>query len=399
MGRTISLIDPPAKEVRWALLAKGFRPFFLGAGLFAALYMPVWAWMFTADLGQGYMPKVAWHAHEMLHGFAIAVIAGFLLTAVSNWTKLNTAEGGALGALVALWLLGRGAMLSSLWVGEGAYWAVALMDLAFVPGLVLAISLPIFKSKNTRNYGFPVMLTVLWVSNLLTHLGALKVIPDLGMTPIYVTLNMVLVIIILVTGRIVPLFTRNKLDDNSIRSNPKVDKSAIVLAVVFAVASAFGFEAAWAVAGLLSLTLLIRSWHWGGWRSRKDPLLWILHMGNTWLILGFGLIALSGFGLVAGSVATHALTTGVVGVLCLGMMSRVARGHTGRGLETDRLTDLSFWLMGAAVLVRVLGPVISGSLYVSSIIVSSILWSLAFLLFLKQHTKILVSPRADGRPG
>lgn len=398
--KSISLIDPPAAEVPFALLGKGFRPFFLGAALFAVLYMPLWAWVYLKGGATGPFGPIVWHAHEMLHGFTVAVIAGFLLTAVSNWTRESTAEGWLLLGVFSVWLAGRIGILLCGFLPEAFYPIVSAIDLAFLPIFAGTIARPIFKTKNKRNYGFPIILMVMWVSNLLMHLDVYGITIGMGMKSLYLALHMILVIVILITGRIVPLFTRNALDDMSIQSNPKVDKLCVGLAVLFAAISISGIQVLvpW-VALALALALVVRSWKWGSLKTLKVPLLWILHFGNLWLILGFTLLAMSSWGVLAPSVAIHGLTTGVLGILCLGMMARVTRGHTGRDLTTDKLTTLAFVLMVGAVLTRVGGPIVGGSAVMTSIVVSAGLWSAAFLLYLTQHAHMLLTPRPDGRPG
>ncbi|MFZ5479565.1 MAG: NnrS family protein, partial [Myxococcota bacterium] len=321
------------------LLAKGFRPFFLLAAVFGAAIVPLWllalaGWFIPA----GPLVGVHWHAHEMIHGFTVAVLAGFLLTAVGNWTGRETATGKRLGGLALGWLAGRVALL----VVPG--WAATVVDLAFLPALAAVIAGPIWRAKNYRNAAFPVLLLVLWAANLAAHLDAHGVLPGAAATANRAAVHVVVVIILVVTGRIVPMFTRNATGAAEIRSLPALDRVAIgatgALAVAQLVPGAGVVEAA--LAGVAAVAVAGRAWGWGARHTLRDPLLWVLHAGHGWVAVGLALHALAARDLVPRALALHALTAGSIGMLTLGMMARVALGHTGRPIRARPVMGVAF---------------------------------------------------------
>lgn len=387
-----------------ALLQKGFRPFFLGAAAFAALALPLWLLVFsglsTSAGGAVFPVPMYWHAHEMIYGFALAVIAGFLLTAAGNWTGRETLVGAPLGALVALWATGRLMLLapvtSELWRS-----AAILVDLAFAPLLALAVGRPIVAAKSRRNFGFLAMLLGFSVGNLLMHLGALGLVPsglDLGSKlGVYLTL----LAIVVVSGRVVPMFTRNATKDERIRSLPTLERASIIAVLLVIAADLAPVPATVrALVALLAGTLvLLRARHWGFRVSFQQPLLWILHVGHAWIPAG---LLLKGMSLLGASWAgwwLHALTVGGIGMLTLGMMVRVTLGHTGRMLAAPKSAVLAFIALSAAAPLRVAGPVLFPAAYLPTLVVVGTLWSLAFIAFLVACAPMLLRPRVDGRPG
>lgn len=368
------------------LLAKGFRPFFLLAAAFAALVVPIWV---LALLGWtrvgGHLDPVTWHAHEMIFGFAGAVIAGFLLTAVGNWTQRETATGRSLAALAALWIAGRLAMATGAGLPS---WLVAGTDLAFLPGVALAIGRPIVLAKNRRNYIVLAMLLVMAAANAFVHAGA-------GRRSLLVGVDVVTFFMVIITGRVVPMFTRNATKSDSIRSHPKLDVAAIVAVIAVTIADASAAPTMTVVACAIAAALVAaRAVHWGARLSLRDPLLWILHVGHAWIPVGLGLRAAS-----AASPGLHAVTAGAIGALTLGMMARVALGHTGRALAAPRGIATAFALVTLAAAVRVFVPLVAPGLYLRALEVTALFWALAFALYVTKYAAILWSPRVDGKPG
>ncbi len=377
--------------------ALGFRPFFLGAGVVAAVWVPLWLLIFggsvAVPVGSG---GTLWHAHEMIFGFTIAVIAGFLLTAVRNWTGRPVPTGAGLVALALTWLAGRivmlfGAALPPL--------LVAVVDLAFLPVLAGALAVPLLKAGNKRNYALVVLLSVMFVANLVFHFGG-------GYDPAYRALNatilLVLAIIHIVGGRIVPNFTQNALRHLTVTRSRAADWSSfLALAALIPLEAATGNSPATAVVALLAGVLnLWRMWGWGSLDTRKSPILWILHLGYLWLPLGLVVKGLAGFvPAVTPSIATHMLTVGAIGTLILGMMTRVSLGHTGRPLVVRPIVTAAYIMLILAVLARTVLPVVATSLYWPGLIASAVLWSGSFLVFLGVYAPILTAPRPDGKPG
>lgn len=390
--------DPVAGTRPFA--AKGFRPFFLLAGGFAALILPIWLLTLAGVLGPGrYLDAITWHAHEMVFGFTIAVIAGFLLTAVGNWTGRETLVGTPLLAASALWLAGRLAMAAGGWLPRGA---PALIDLAFAPVLVVAIARPLFATKNRRNFVMVAVLLALWVGNLVVHLEALGLVHGWARRALITSIDVVVLLVVVISGRVVPMFTKNTTGLASVRGRPALDKVAIaaMLATVLLDATTTEPKLAGAAAGLTALAIVVRAWTWGTRSTARFPLLWILHAGNAWLAIGLGLRAVAAFtSAVPAVLATHALTVGAIGAFTLGMMARVGLGHTGRPLAVSPAVTGAFVLVTLAAAVRVGGPLLDVSWYRATVYAAGILWTLAFAIFVAVYTPVLTSPRPDGKPG
>jgi uncharacterized protein involved in response to NO len=391
----------PALRPRWALSANGFRPFFLLAALFACAIVPLWMLVVAGILPPSvYLDAASWHAHEMVVGYTIAVIAGFSLTAVGNWTQRETLIGVPLLALSTLWLLGRVAMISAGALPRGM---PAVVDLAFLPALAAVLARPLVGARNRRNYVMLAVLGALFAANLVVHLSAL------GVTAIgsprracLVAIDVVLILILIVTGRVVPMFTRNATGVASIRSSPRLDALAIAGMAVLTVLDAL-IPDTWgvaAVAGAAGVLALARTVHWGTRHSLHHPLLWILHAGYLWVPLGLLLRALTGFDAnVSGVLATHALTIGAIGSLTLGMMARVALGHTGRVLIASKPMAWGFGAMTAAAFVRAILPLFAPRWYFAELVAGAGLWTVAFVLYLVEYVPVLSVARMDGKAG
>jgi uncharacterized protein involved in response to NO len=385
----------------WPFAAKGFRPFFLLSALFAILILPLWLLALDGRLYAGtYLDPVYWHAHEMIFGFAVAVIAGFLLTAVGNWTKRETAVGLPLLALAALWVAGR-VVLTSPPMLPG--WLIALVDLAFLPALMIAIARPLIATRNTRNLVMLGILAALFVANLVVHLDVLGVLPGWRRRGCVLGIEVVVLVILVMAGRTFPMFTRNATGVASIASSPWLDRLAIgamaALILLDLVLPDHAVTAGWAAgAGVITLA---RTWRWGARHAARTPLLWILHVGYLWIPIGFVLRALARFtSVVPPQLGMHALTVGAIGSLTLGMMARVALGHTGRLLVASRLIVAAFALITLAAMVRVFGPLVVGMTgYRPTLFLAGSLWTAAFLLFLLTYVPILIAPRIDHKPG
>ena len=378
-----------------AVLALGFRPFFLLAGGFAVLFLPLWLAVLSGDWTlHGDLKGPAWHAHEMLFGFAGAVIAGFLLTAVRNWTGKPTTSGWPLAALGGLWLLAR---LLNLWGGALPLTLVVLVDAAFLPAIGVVIALPILRTANWRNIAFPPMLMLLGAVNIMSHLEY-----SLGASAAQIALDVVVVIVILITGRIVPNFTASALGIEVTR-RPTVDKAIFAcMAGVLIFDRVPKAESGRALLSLIAGVLLgVRMIGWGTRQTLRTPLLWVLHLGHAWLALGLVLrgVSILAPDLVPGATATHALTVGCIATLILGMMSRVGLGHTGRTLAVGAPIITAFLLLAAAALVRVLVPMASPALLLGGWVAAGALWTAAFGLFMVVYAPILWAPRPDGRAG
>jgi len=334
---------------------------------------------------------VLWHSHEMVFGFAIAIIAGFLLTAVANWTGGAPARQIHLAGLFALWLAGRVAM--NLDIDPKI---AAAIDLLFIPALTVSLMIPLLKSWNKRNFIFMFMLTALFVCNLFTFLLQDR-------TGIYVAIFIILMMVTLIGGRIIPAFTVAALRrtglDKKVTPQPKMDVAALVsLVLIGCSVIAFGVTDI-ITGGLALLSAGIHAWRLRFYHAGNvwhDPLLWSLHLGYIWLVIGLVLLAMAAGGMILLSPALHALTAGVIGTLTLSMMCRVALGHTGRELIAGKGTTIAFVFMQVAVLTRVAGTLLLPDLYLHMIIVSGIFWVAAFALYIFIYAPCLWQARPDG---
>jgi uncharacterized protein involved in response to NO len=382
------------------IAAKGFRPFFLLAAAFAAAIIPLWLLALRGVIHPGgALDPITWHAHEMVFGFAVAVIAGFLLTAVGNWTARETAVGPWLLALAGLWLAGRVALLAGPALPARL---VAAVDLAFLPALAVALGRPIVQTKNHRNLVMIVVLAALWLCNLVIHLDGLGVLPGLRRRGSLVAVDVVVAVILIMAGRIFPMFTRNATRVESIASTPALDVAALLsfAAVIAADAADLAAPALPVVLALAAALAAARTLRWGARHSLPHPLLWILHVGYLWIPLGLALRAASSLtARVPPSAGTHALTAGAIGGLTLGMMARVSLGHTGRPLVAPRAVVAAFYAITAAALLRVFTPIAAPSLYPASLQLAGALWTFAFAAYLVTYAPMHFAPRPDGKAG
>ncbi len=382
------------------LFAAGFRVFFLLCGSYGCALLLIWLAVLA-----GWMPAPAWlmpiwwHAHEMIFGFALAAVAGFLLTSVPAWTSTRPVSGPLLAALAALWVAGRVAMALA---GPLPLWSVALVDLLFIPFVALAIARPILAARNRRNYGFPLVLTGLLTCNVAVHVQATNPTYQGAEAGLRIAVYLVIVLISVVGGRIVPAFTANALrragQAAEVRVRPWIDRLAIGAVVLFALLDglAHGTLPAAVCALLASALLLLRMSGWQTRRTLRDPLVWSLHLGYAWLPLGLLLLGLGQLGIgISRSVGMHALTAGAMGTMVLAVMSRVALGHTGRPLAAPRPIAAAYLLVAGGALLRVAGPALWPAASTPILQVAGVLWSGAFAVFTLVYAPILLSPRVQ----
>ena len=382
-----------------AVLGYGFRPFFLLAGIHAATAIPIWL-MSLQGFGplSAPVPALAWHAHELLFGFIVAAVAGFLLTAVPSWTASRGYAGAPLLGLAFLWIAGRlvTTFPSSLTAGM-----VALIDLAFIPILALTILPALIRSGNRRNFVFIGMLAGLFASNLHFHLAGAAT-----SEPLHLGINIILLMVAIIGGRTLPAFTSSGLKqrgiDISIRRHSWLDIAALAatLAVVIIDVVSSATIVAAVAATVAAALLALRMARWQGHRTLHEPIIWVLHVAYAWLPIGLALKAAWLFGAPIPSASwLHALTAGAFSTMILAVMSRAALGHTGRELVAPGLIVMAYYLVGVAALMRVFGPMLFADAWRFWMMASGSLWSLAFILFVVVYAPILCRPRADGRAG
>jgi uncharacterized protein involved in response to NO len=371
------------------LLTAGFRPFFLAAAAWAMLAMAAWLPMLSGELAlPSSFDPLSWHIHEMLFGFVMAAIGGFLLTAIPNWTGRAPVAGLPLAVLALLWLLGRIVCLSSAYV---AGWLVVVVDLAFPVALEIVAARELIAGGNRRNYPLLAPLPVLAIANLLMHLNS-----PLGWR---LGIAVVIVLISVIGGRIVPAFTRNWLGARGITPLPPsadtVDR--IALGTLHAGMIAWTFLTDWPPIGLLLLLAaalnLVRLARWRGIATLEEPLLSILHLGYLWLVAGVALLGVSLLiAAVPSAAAVHALTVGTMGTMSLAVMTRATLGHTGRVLRADKATLVIYALVSVSALVRMSAAwAADGQMDLYQ--VAALAWVGAFALFLAEYGPMLLAPR------
>ncbi len=389
--------QPGLPRSRLPVLALGFRPFFILASVGAALLILLWIpiWMGRVG-GHHYYGPVGWHGHEMLFGYVPAVIAGFLLTAVRNWTGINTPTGTPLAALALLWLLGR---ILPLLPGTPPL-LVAAVDLAFLPALALMIRPALWQGKQRVNRLFVPILLVMAVANLLVHLGTLGV-TSTGALGTSTMMHLVVLLLVIIGGRVIPFFSRAVLPGYEPRSLPYVEYGGTVTlaAVILAEVAALPPWVTALAAALFALSQLARVLVWHDRRVWSTPILWVLYAGFFWIAVGYALYALAVTGLAPIGAARHAVTVGAIGTVTLGMMARVSLGHTGFPIRPAKVVEISFVVLNLAALARVFGVMLVPERYLFWIHLSGGLWILCFAVFAVAYVPILLRPRADGKPG
>ncbi|RTE65939.1 NnrS family protein [Amphritea opalescens] len=393
-------IQEPNQGQGFALFNLGFRPFFLFAALSSMLFMTYWLML----LGKGqstydyYLLSQIWHGHEMLFGYAAAVITGFLLAAVRNWTSIQTPYGAKLAGLFLLWLAGRVLPIVSELVTPLPAPLIAITDLLFLPLVALTIGIPIIRSGNYRNLVFTIILLALTLANLLVHLQLLGVTQTTLASGLQLALGLIVVIMVVMGGRVIPFFTERALAFEAKRYT-WLEPLIIPLAAAWLLADLFQLTLITSLfAALNALIHVIRLSGWFKLRMIRNPLIWILHLAYLFIPLGFALDALSGVIALSPYIAIHAFAAGAIGSMTIGMMARVSLGHTARPLKVAKITVVAFILMAIAGVIRVFMPLIP-ELHMMGVHISGGLWMLSWLLFLIPYTPILLKPRLDGQFG
>jgi uncharacterized protein involved in response to NO len=386
------------------LLAHPFRPFFVLTGAYATLVVLAWiGFLFGGwPLPLGWSP-LQWHSHEMIYGFVSAAAAGFLLTAMCNWTGATPLQGKGLLALLLVWVAGRLAFWFASWLPS---WLVAIVDLAFLPMVAAYVATVLLRHGNKRNLILVAVLSALSLGNLFMHIGFIGGGVNWLRTGQQLGLDIVTLMIVVIAGRIIPAFTGNWLKlhkgpAEQIVQSVTLTRLALTSILVLALVSLLPAPA-WceAVAALVAGGInAVRLFQWRGWRTWREPLLWILHLGYGWVVLALALRGLSGFyAALPESLWQHALALGGIATLILGVMSRVAMGHTGRPLQLP----MSGRVMYAAIITATVLRLLAANQWIdyrTGVTLSAAAWVLAFSLFVIFYTPILTQPRADGRPG
>lgn len=396
----IQIESKPARNHGLALLRLGFRPFFLLSGTGAVLFILYWLYILNGDARAPSYGTTNWHAHEMLFGFAVAVIAGFLLTAEKNWTNVQTLHGPLLGAFSLLWLAGR----IVPWLPLPA-WLIAIVDLSFLMLLAIILLVPLIKTSQFQHLIFVIIVLTLFAANLLFHLGQLQSGWNTTATGIRLAWLTIILLITIMGGRVIPFFIERG-TGNQVKV--KQSRAVEIVATITLLAWMLGMlldRTRILVAYLALFACILQIMRWWGWHLTalwRFPMLWILYLGYIWIPLGLCLYAYSAFNQTSPSIALHAFTAGAIGMLTIGMMARVSLGHTGRMIATNPLLTSGFVLVSLGTLIRVVGPLLVKPLaldYLLVINVSGLVWALGFLIFVILYVPILTRPRTDGQPG
>jgi uncharacterized protein involved in response to NO len=331
----------------------------------------------------------------MLFGYTLAVITGFLFTAVRNWTGKPTPTGAALAALAAWWVAGRLLVLTPWGV------AAAVVNVSFPLAVAAGIAAPLWRARNRRNYFFVGLLLLLAMAVACIHLVSLGVLQVPAWAGLQLGLDVILFVMAVMAGRVVPMFTNNAVPGARARRLAYLERAALAGVLALLAADLLHLPGPPMIVLLLALAVLHawRLWLWDPRSTRRTPLLWVLHLAYAWIPVHLALRAAAEAGWVARPLAVHALTMGAIGGLTSGMMVRTARGHTGRPLRADRFEIAFFVLVAAAALVRVFGPLLAPRYYLPGVLVSAALWSGGYLLYAVRYWPILTRPRADGQPG
>jgi len=384
------------------VLRLGFRPFFLAAGLFAIISMAIWMaiYLFSVSFTFTGMPAHLWHAHGMLFGYTMAVIAGFLLTAIKNWTGQEVLRGKALALLFSLWLAARLLPFAGAMVPIEL---IAVIDVAFLFFLAVACLRPVLKVKQYKQIGIISKLFLLMLCNIVFYLGIMGILAEGVQWGLYSAIYMIIALMLVMMRRVMPMFIENGVDGEvKLVNRAWVDHSSLVLLVFLWIGDVFTdyniLTAIFAI--LLSLLHALRLVDWYTNKIWSKPLVWILVVSYAFIILGFALIALTKFFGVLPFLSMHALTTGGIGLLTIGMMSRVSLGHTGRNVfQPPSIIFWSFAVLLLAAVVRVIFPLFSMDLYFYWVALSQALWIVAFAIFIYVYAPMLLTARVDGRDG
>lgn len=385
-----------------AFLHLGFRPYFFAALAFA--FLSIFLWMLMYSFGKNLLPlqypSIFWHAHEMVYGFGGAVVSGFLLTSVKNWTGIQTLNHKSLLATLLIWLLAR---LLAFIPTTSALYALAFVDSLFFLIITVAVSQPIIKTKQWNNLAFSGKLALLFIANVIFYLGLLGLYTDGIRYGLYGGFYMILAIIFNMGRRVIPFFIEKGLGCPFTAKNYRwVDLSSLFLFLGFILVDIIKPNSP--LVAMLAIALaLIHSTRLYGWYHKgiwNKSLLWGLYCGYAWIVIGFILKAVAVYTSISPHLALHAFSYGGIGLITAGMMARVSLGHTGNNVfDPPRILHYIFVLLFTGAFIRVIVPIFLGQYYHELIIISQLLWIIAFALFFIKYAPILIKARADGLYG
>ncbi|MFA7555834.1 MAG: NnrS family protein [Spongiibacteraceae bacterium] len=394
-------MDKPAEIA--AIWRQAFRPFFLVGSIFSILAIALWIGILEGLVTLSpYGGAFFWHGHEMLFGFVVAIVVGFLLTAVQNWTGLRALHGRGLIGLFVLWLAARLLMLAGL---TGYQWLVAIIDISFLPVAAGFFSNLLIRSGSSRNYQIVLLFGLLTIANTLTHGSVLFDKPGLFIWGMDAAVFVVTLLMVIMGGRVIPLFTASGTRQAQLVSLRWLE--ILTLASTWLITIIFVFDGAAIIPrGVVVILLIVasvcnalRAFRWKVWTTYAAPLVWSLHLAYWFIPIGFALLALHYAGLdISRSTALHSLTAGAMGSLILAMIARVSLGHTGRPLLIRPIVSAAFIFIILAGITRILAGLYPATGF-SGLIVAAVCWVLAYGIFTIVYFSVLTTPRADGKPG
>lgn len=382
----------------YPLFALGFRAFFTLAGLSALMLILLWNAIYQGEFTvDNYFDPNLWHAHEMLLGYSSAVIAGFLLTAVRNWTGRPSLNGDQLAGLCLLWIYGR---ILPFYAGLLPDLLIAAVDFSFLPVLLYKVSQPIIVTKHQQGMVFLIFLALMSIANGLIHIEQLGIQKNSAGLGLLILVATIITMILVIAGRIFPFFTERGLSGTIAIRNPLLDNLSVMSGALVFLLLIFNVSG-WVLALFAAITVisnLARIANWYVLRVWYVPLLWILYVGYAWIIIGFVMVGCSAFDWVPVSLSLHAFTLGGIGVLTLGMMARVSLGHTGRVLKASNAISIAFVLINISAFLRILMPLLLPDWYSQWVYFAALAWLAAFSLFVFIYSPVLNAPRVDGQP-
>ena len=384
------------------ILRLGFRPFFLVAGIFAIVAMLVWtaSYSFSIEFNFSGVAPSLWHAHEMIFGYVMAVVAGFLLTAIKNWTGEEVLRGKPLALLLMLWLVARVLPLSGLMIPIEI---IAVVDVAFLFFLSIVCLLPVLKVKQYKQAGIISKLLLLMICNIFFYLGVMGVLAEGIQWGLYSAIYMIIALVLVMLRRVMPMFIKNGIDGEvELKNRAWVDNASLVFLVCLWVVDVFtNFSQ---VTAMLAVVLtVLHAIRLAGWYTNKvwsKPLVWILVIAYAFIIMGFALTAAKVYFSISPFLSIHAFTVGGIGLLTIGMMSRVSLGHTGRSvIDPPAVVLWSLMALTLGAVVRVIFPLFNMDLYIYWVGLSQALWIISFVIFIFVYAPMFLSERIDGRDG
>ena len=400
----LQITDLQVEQKMWPLLRQAFRPMFLLGASFSAIAMLLWILALAGTITLPvYGNVLVWHSHEMIFGFVAAIVVGFLLTAVQNWTGLRATHGRTLGILTTVWVLGR---LAFLFGANLPVWLVAGIDLLFLPLAAILLAIPLIQVKQQRNLFFVPVLFLLTFCNALMHYGLIENRFDLQQLGSQNAVWLVTLLMTIVGGRVLPMFTANGTMTQKAEPIVWLDRIALGSLWLIFVLNITLFSAQLPntvmafIYGTSAVALAIRCLRWRIWITWRVPLLWSLHIAYLFIPVGLALFALRELGVnVSNSVAIHALTAGAMGNMILAMIARVSLGHSGRPLQPKAIMSVAFLLVVTAALSRVVMVWLLPEFSLPWYALSAATWILAYAIYVVVYLPILTTPRPDGRPG